>query len=241
MSASLSFEQNCASVSGSDWRSLDSRRGGYAHGHGIRNQGNHGAGDHDPNPHPNPHHQRIQVDLENWTAGILVQALVHKVQIFFEGGAIGDHGRHLLAGFVKTSLWIQSLNLFAAFENIDDRPLAAVIRLVLLGVGAAHQRVSAETHFVAVTHLLLFVLVEGGTRETDHNDDHAEVNDVTAIKPGIAMRELHHRGEKTLTGVSFDHSAASNEFRNHGEPYQRGKHDRHQRVEACDVFRGTNP
>src|SRR6266446_9733394 len=98
MSAALSFEQNCASVSGSDWRSLDSRRGGYAHGHSIWNQGNHGAGDHDPNPHPDPHHQRIQMNLKNGTPSILVQALIHQVAIFFEGVTVGDHRIRLLAG-----------------------------------------------------------------------------------------------------------------------------------------------
>ena len=113
------------------------------------------------------------------------------------------------------------------FVHVENRILDAVVRIVLLRVRAAHERVGADLQLVAVAHLLLFVPVEGGTRETDHDDDHAEVNDVTAITPGIAMRELHHRGEQTLTGVSFDHSAASNEFRNHGEPYQRGKHDRH--------------
>src|SRR6266705_6712934 len=125
MSAALSFEQNCASVSGSDWRSLDSRRGGYAHGHGIWNQGNHGAGDHDPNAYPNPHHQRIQMDLKNGAASILVQPLIHQVQIFFEGGTVGDHGSHLLAGFVEAPLRIQSVNLLAAFEHVNDGPLTA--------------------------------------------------------------------------------------------------------------------
>src|SRR5437879_5785873 len=197
MSVPPSFEESCASVSCSHWRSLDSRWRGDTHGHGIRNQGNHGASDHDPNTHPDPHHQRIQMDLKNGTASILVQPLVHQVEIFFEGGTVGDHGSHLLAGFVEAPLRIQGVNLLAAFEYVNDGPLAAVIRLVFLCVRAAHQRVSAETHFVAVTHLLLFILIEGGAGETDHDDDHTEMNDVTTITPGVAMRELHHGGEKS--------------------------------------------
>src|SRR5437660_3131223 len=240
MSAAPSFEENCASVPCSDWRSLDSRRGGYAHWHCIWNEGNHGAGDHDPNPHPDPHHQRIQMDLKNGTASILVQSLVHKVQIFFEGGSIGDHGGHLLAGFVEAPLRIQGVNLFSAFEYIDDGPLTAVIRFVFLSVRAAHQGVSPETHFVAVTHFLLFILIESSAGETDHDDDHAEVNDVTTITPGIAMRELHHRGEKALTRMSFDDSAAADELRDHGEPHQCRQHDRHYGVEIRHVFQVTN-
>ena len=77
------------------------------------------------------------MDLKNGAASILVQSLVHQVQIFFEGGAIGDHGSHLLAGFIETPLRIKGVNLLAAFEYINDGPLTAVIWLVFLRVRAA--------------------------------------------------------------------------------------------------------
>ena len=67
------------------------------------------------------------------------------------------------------------------------------------------------------------------------------MNDVTTITPGVAMRELHHGGEKTLPSVSSDDSAAADEFRDHSEPYQRGKHDRHQGIEIHHVSPRTNP
>src|SRR5206468_2619951 len=185
------FEESCASVSCSNWRSLNSRRGGHAHWDSIWNQGYPGAGDHDPNPYPNPHHQRIQMDLHDGAASILVQPFIYQVQIFFEVRTVGDHGSHLLAGFVEAPLRIESVNLLAAFEHVDDGPLAAVIRLIFLRVRAADQSVSTETHFVAVTHFLFLVLIESSAGEADHDDDHSEVNDVTAITPGVAMRQLH--------------------------------------------------
>ena len=50
-------------------------------------------------------------------------------------------------------------------------------------------------------HLLLFVLIEGGAGEADDDDDHAEVDDVSAVAAGVAVGELHHGGEHALAGV----------------------------------------
>src|SRR5712692_742563 len=180
------------------------------HGHGVRYQRNNRAGDHDP------HHHRVEVNLEDRPACILVQALVYQVQIFFQGGAVGDHGGHLPAGLVEASFGIQRLNLLAAFEHVNNGPLAAVIWLVFLSVRAANQRVGADTHFVSIAHLLLFVPIEGGAGEPDHDDNDAKVNDVAPVTSSVAVRELEHRGKETLASVSFYDPAAANELRDYG-------------------------
>src|SRR5579863_4578322 len=154
--------------------------------------------------------------LNDRLAGLWILSFVHYVQIFLRRRSVGDHRRSLLARLVETSLGVERGNLFPALEDVHDRPLAAVIRIVILGVRLADESVRANRHLVAETHLLLFVLVEHRSGEPDHDDDHAEVNDVAAVTAGVAMRELHHGGKKILAGMAANHAPPANKLGNYG-------------------------
>src|ERR1700731_1391519 len=57
------------------------RRGHAYHGWRIGYQGYTRADDHDPDPDPNPHDQRIQVGLDDGTAGVGIQSFVNQVEV----------------------------------------------------------------------------------------------------------------------------------------------------------------
>ena len=64
-----------------------------------------------------------------------------------------------------------------------------VVRLVVLGVGLAHQRVAANLHLVAEAHLLLFVLIERQPGKADDDEDDAEVHQISAVTARVAARD----------------------------------------------------
>ena len=174
--------------------------------------------------------------FDDRSPGIRVLALIYDVQIFLRSRAIGDHGGCLLTRFVETPLGIERGNLLSALEDIHHSPFAAVVGIVVLGIRLADQRVRADGHLVAEAHLLLFVLIEDGAGEANHDYDYAEVDDVSAVAAGVAMRELDHRREKVLAGMPTDYAASADEFRNYGERHKRRQHDGHQRVEVRNVL-----
>src|ERR1700733_5229116 len=193
-------------MSNAEWASVACSHGFSAHSSGGWNSHRHRVGDqryyrarnNDPDADPNPHDQRVQMHLNDWLSRLRILAFINYVQIFLRRRAVGDHRRSLLARFVETALGVERRNLLSAFENVHDRPLAAIIRIVILSVRLADERVSADCHLVAEAHLLLFVLIEDGAGEPDHNDDHAEVNDVSAVAAGVAMCGVDPSGEKSF-------------------------------------------
>src|SRR5690348_15037424 len=133
----------------------------------------------------------------------------------------GGPGVHLLAGLEKPPLRVESVNLAIAFEDVDNSPLAAIIRFVLLRIRAADEGVRADRHLVAEPHLFFFILIKCGPGKTNDDYDHPEMHDIAAIAPGIAMSKMDHRGKKILPGVAADDVSATNEFRNHSEGNER--------------------
>ncbi len=68
--------------------------------------------------------------------------------------------------------------------------------------------------------------------------DHAEVDDVSAVAAGVAVRQLHHGGEHALAGVFRDDAAAAVELAGHGEGDEHRERDGHQRIEVRDILPG---
>src|SRR5579864_1774214 len=169
--------------------------------------------------------------LQDRAARVLVQSLIYHVEIFIQRGTNEGHSRSLLTGLVETALWSQGVDLLVTFEDIEDGPFARVVGKIFVSIRAADQRVAADRHLVAVSHLLLFVLIESGSGESDDYDHHTEVNDVSAVTARVAMRELHHRREHALAGVSSDDFATAVVLAGDGEGDERREADGHQRVE----------
>src|SRR5260221_2527643 len=182
-------------------RSANRRGCGYLDGDGIRHECDDGAEDHDDQADPDPRDQRIQVRFNDGTSGGLVLAfidqinVVHQEQIFAEAGINARQGLRLLAGFVEAALGIHGRNLLAAAEYIDDRPLVAIVRIVVLRVGLADERIRAKRDFVAKAHFFFDFSIKGSPEDSNDHQRHAEVDDVSAVTARITVAELQHRGE----------------------------------------------
>ena len=124
--------------------------------------------------------------------------------------------------------------------NVDHGPLAGVVRLVVLGVRVAHQGKGANLHLVAETHLLLFIQVEGQTGEADHDDDEAEVHQVSAVTARVAARDGHHAVEDVLPGLARNDAPTAPELAHYRRRHQNRQRDRHQRVKVRDVLPWTH-
>ena len=128
------------------------------------------------------------MSFNDGTAGVGIQSFVNQVEVFRRGGADAWNGLRLLAGLVEAPLGIHRSNLLVALENIDDGPLAAVILVVFLSVRLADERVRAQRHFVAVSHFLFGLTIEGGTENSDDQDGDAEVDDVAAVAARVPVQ-----------------------------------------------------
>src|SRR5215831_2042253 len=218
---------------------LNASRSSHPNCNSIGYQGDDGSSNHQPDAYPNPHHQRIEVNFKDGTARVLIQPLVNEIEVFLHGGAIGNHSRSLLAGLVEASFRIKRIDLLAAPEYVDDCPFAAVVRLIFLRVRTANKRVGTNRHLVAVTHLLFFICVECSSGKSNHDHDYAEVDNVAAVPPGVAMAKLNHRGKKILAGVTGYDATSADKLRSDRQGNQNREHDGHQRIEIGGVIPRT--
>src|SRR6202008_300306 len=104
-----------------------------------------------------------------------------------------------------------------ALEDVNDCPLVAVVGIVVLRVGLADERVGTDVDFVAETHFLFGVAIEGRTEDSDDDDGYAEVDDVSAIASSVAMIEVQHRAGQAEAGMALDDLSTAHEFRDDGE------------------------
>ena len=181
------------------------------------------------------------MSLDDRPTGGFVEPFIGQVKILFDRRANSGERLRLLAGLVKAPLRIHRRDLLVALENVDDRPLIAVIRIVFLGIRLADQGVRADGHLVAIAHFFLFVLIERRSKNSDDHNSHAEVDNISAVAARVAMPQVHHRRQQILAGVARDHAAAADKFRQDSQTHQRRQHGCHQRVEVSDIRPGTHP
>src|SRR5581483_8435917 len=206
------------SVTRSHRSRLHSRGRCHADRGGIRHQANDGSEHDHQQSRPDPGDQRIQVRLDDGPACILIYALVDQVQIadqeqvFFNRGVDSGYSLGLLAGLVESPLRIQSRNLPAPPDNVNDGPLVRVVLIVFLRVRLAYERVSANINLVPETHLLLWSLSERSAGNADDHHGHPEVHDVPTVAASVPVPQVHHRGEQILAGVARNHAASSHKL-----------------------------
>jgi hypothetical protein len=150
--------------------------------------------------------------LDDGPSGILVLAFVDNIHIFAQCRADRGHVLLLLARSVEAAFGIQGVDLLVAFKNLNDGKIAAVVRILLLGVRAAQQGVGTECQFVAESHFLFSFAVEGRAQNSQEDQRHAEVDDVTSIAASIAMPQANHRYCQVLAGMAGDHASAAHEL-----------------------------
>src|SRR5690349_1195236 len=148
-------------------------------------------------------------------------------EILSEGGIDARHGLWLLAGLVDTTLRVHGRDLLTIAEDVQNRPFAGVVWIVLLCVGLAYERVRTNRHFVAKGQLLLGLLIESAAQDPDRNQRNTEVHDVSAIAACVAMAEVHHRPEQTLPCMTGNNSTATDEFGSYSEDDECGKDGGH--------------
>ncbi len=169
--------------------------------------------------------------LDNRIARVLVDPAIHQVEIFFQRRMQSDHALRLLARLEEPAFRIHRSKRLPVFAHIHNGPLAAVVRVIVLCVRAHRQRVWPDRHALTRRQFALDILIESRARKTNHDYDHAEVNDVPAVTSCIAARELHHRREQILPRVASDHPPAADELGNHRRRHHHRQDDRDQRVE----------
>ena len=158
---------------------------------------------------------------------LFVLAFIDQVKILFEVGADAGLGGGLLARFVEQTLGCEGRNVLAFLVDVQDRPLAGVVRAIVLSKGAADEFVVSDRHLVAVAHLHFFFLIQGRAGKSNHCGHYAEVNDISAIAARVAVGQLHHGGEHALAGVLRDDASTAIELRGHGQRDQHRERDHH--------------
>src|SRR5579863_2301013 len=96
--------------------------------------------------------------------------------------------------------------------DIQKGILGAVIWIVVLTVILTDQGVFTDGHAVVESKFLFFFLVERRAGKADDDYDYTEMDDISAVSPGIAMSQLHCRSEQIRPVVPRNHSCAAEEF-----------------------------
>ena len=126
------------------------------------------------------------------------------------------------------------------FVYVQDGIFDRVVRIVFLRVVVTHQRIRTDLHSIAKSELLLLLLVECRTRESNYDHYHAKVDDVPAISSSVAPGKSDSRRKQILPSMTRDHASSANELRNNGGGHQRRERNRHQRIEVCGVLPRTH-
>ena len=174
--------------------------------------------------------------LDDRLARVLVAAGVDKVEVFVQPRTVRHDRCRLFARLVEAALGEHRVDPLAVLVHIDDGPLAAVVRLVVLRVRLAHQRVTGDLHLVAEPHLLLFVLVEGQTGEADHDQNHTEMDEVSAISPRVSPCDHDHAVENVCALLPRNHASAAPKLTHNSCHNEHGQCNRHQRIEVPDIL-----
>ena len=142
---------------GADWQ-----RDCHWNWHRIRHERYYRPEDHDDQADPDPGNQRVQVRFDDRAAGGFVFAFIdqinigHEKKILAEAGINPRQGLRLAAGFIEAAFGIHGRDQLAAAEDIDDGPLVGVVRIVVLRVGLADERIGADVDLVAEGHLFFY-------------------------------------------------------------------------------------
>src|SRR6202012_5558468 len=109
---------------------------------------------------------------------------------------------YLLRGDVAALFRCELVNLLSASVDVEQRIFAIEVGISVLRVVLADQRVGTDLHRLAEVHLLLAGAVEGETGEPNKDDSPAEVDDVAAVTPGVALNQQKDRREKVPAGLN---------------------------------------
>src|ERR1017187_4795822 len=161
---------------------------------------------------------------------LFVLAFVHQVKIFLERRPDARLGGRLLTGFVEQALRRERVHLLAMLVDVHDRPLAGIVRAVVLGEGAADAFGTSDGHVVAVRQSVarFLILIESRASESEDDDPGAEGADVAYVAARVAMRELDHGGEHALSSMTGNVFTAAIKLAGDGQRDERAKAERHQ-------------
>ncbi len=180
------------------------------HGDGVWHERDDGAEDHDDQAHPDPGNQRIHVRFNDRTPSRFVPSFInqieiaHQKQVFTEARINTWQSLRLLAGFIKAAFGIHGRDLLAAAEHVDDRPLVAVVGIVVLRVRLADQSVGADRNLVAKRHFFFDFFIERSPEDSNDYQRYAEVDDVSAVAPRVSVAELNHGRDQILLRLAGD-------------------------------------
>src|SRR6476660_6303286 len=98
----------------------------------------------------------------------------------------------LLTRGVEAAFGIEGVDLFVALEYLDDGQIAAVVRILFLRVRTAQQRVRTERQLIAESHFFFGFAVEWRPQDSNEDERHAEVDDITSVAASVAMPQAYH-------------------------------------------------
>src|ERR1043165_4323215 len=173
--------------------------------------------------------------LDDGPACVLVLALLNYIQIFFQRGSHRGNVLRLLGSLVEPALGIERVDLLAILEHVKNRDVAAIVRILLLRVRAAGERVWADGQLVSVCHFFFRRLIERSSHHADANESDTDMNYVSAVAARVTARQVHHRGRKITSSLACDNPPAANELRRNGEDDKRTQDGGHQRVKIRDA------
>ena len=179
-----------------------------------------GADCDDPRAYPDPHDEGIDVQVKegDFFAVSHVNTLIERVEVFAQVGADGDFcGALLILSLVIDFLvgphGAQSLSVFIDAELGDD---IRSERVDGFGNAFIRERVGSDVGGFPVFEFDLGIFVERIAGKPDEEQDHAKVDDITAVSPAIPPGEVDECAEIGFARAATARTRAAVKFGDDG-------------------------
>src|SRR5580704_1291890 len=192
--------------------------------HFARNQTHERPADQHHYPDPDPGDQREHIGLQR---GFIAYAGgVVNVEVFVQTRPERDFRRALLCDLIEPPGGFQNPERFAVFRNFEDGGVPLIIGCLALRETGDLQRVPADLHGVALVDFADGGLIEGMAAPADEHQDDTHVNQIAAVAPRVAMRQLDHRRDQSDTGLLADGPGAAEKLHDDGRHHEEAESKR---------------
>src|SRR5579862_2585231 len=201
----------------------------------ARDHADEGAKQHDPIADPDPAHQRENVGLKDIAAFSIPGSGEINVKVLVQAAAQSDFGSRGLRGDVETPGGLHHADVLAILGGGDGDGAGTVIVVAALLIAGHAQIVGTQLEGFSQADFHRHVPVKGGSGESDEDDDHADVHQISAVAAGVAMGQLDHRHDEIGTALGTDGVGALEELDDYRGQHEGAQAEGHQGVKMADA------
>src|SRR5580704_49034 len=203
-------------------------------GAAIWKQGEARAENDDDSSEPDYFYERVEIGVDHGLARLGITACVNNVKIVLRRALDSDHCLRDFTGGEITARRIEHHFGFAIAEDFESGAVRLKIRIDGLIEILAEDGVRTDIEALPDGHFRLVFDVESPAGDTDKNEHHSEMDDVTAVAAGVAHGEIADGSEDVDAIPRGDDAGAAIKLRKNRKAHKHSKDETDQSVEIAE-------